>query len=174
MRAYGERFQPDELWRVVAFLRSTSHREVTKSAGDSARGEALFWGKGGCGNCHLVGARGNRIGPDLTNIGRRRGLAYLRAALLTPDQDITGGYESVTVITKDGKTLRGIQRALDDFSVQFMDMQGNYYSFDQSQVQSVKSDVHSLMPSYDRVFNPQELDDSLAYLLSLRGKETSR
>ena len=71
MTAYGERLSPDNIWRIVAFIRSTSGSE-SKLAGDSSHGDALFWGKGACGNCHAVGTRGNQIGPDLTRIGRQR------------------------------------------------------------------------------------------------------
>lgn len=174
MAAYQERLGQDGIWRLVTFLRSKSSKSEAQADGNSARGEALFWGKGACGNCHTVGRRGNLMGPDLTRIGRQRSLAYLRASLVAPDEDIVPGYHSVTVVTRDGKTLRGIQKALDDFSVQFMDLQGKYYSFDRSEVQSVKRDTRSLMPEYGKVFNAAELDDVLAYMLSLRGAEVTR
>ncbi len=173
MAAYQERLSPDNIWRIIAFIRSTNGGE-SKLAGNSSNGEALFWGKGACGNCHAVGTRGNQIGPDLTRIGRQRPVSYLRTSLVTPDQDIAFGYESVTVVTRDGKTLRGIERTLDDFSVQFMDLQGHYYSFERSEVQSVQRDIHSLMPDYSKVFSAEELDDLLAYLVSLRGAEVKQ
>ena len=42
--------------------------------GDTARGQALFEGKGACLDCHRVGIRGSRFGPDLTDIGARAGV----------------------------------------------------------------------------------------------------
>ena len=174
MAAYQERLGADGTWRVITFLRSTANKSEAKIAGDGAHGEALFWGKGACGNCHTVGRRGNLMGPDLTRIGRQRSLAYLRASLVAPDEEIVPGYQSVTVVTRDGKTLRGIQKSLDDFSVQFMDLQGKYYSFDRSEVQSVKRDTGSLMPPYGNVFSAAELNDVLAYMLSLRGTEVTQ
>jgi putative heme-binding domain-containing protein len=169
MRGYGAQLAPEEIRRIIAYLRSIT-RDDSKSNGNPVRGESLFWGSGGCGNCHAVGERGSLLGPDLTRIGKRRGLEYLRASLLTPDQEITSGYDSVTVITRDGKTLKGIQRALDEFSVQFIDLQGKYYSLETSKVQSVKADRRSLMPAYGQVFDAGELDDLLAFLLSLHGE----
>jgi len=174
MAAYQERLGSDGIWRAITFLRSNASKSDEKVSGDRAHGEALFWGKGACGNCHTVGSRGNLTGPDLTRIGRQRSLAYLRASLVAPDKDIVPGYHSVTVVTRDGKTLRGIQKALDDFSVQFMDLQGKYYSFDRSEVRSVNRDTHSLMPDYSKAFSAAELDDILVYLLSLRGVEVTR
>ena len=173
MPPFGERLTSANIWQIVTFLRSAPKNDE-KIDGDARRGEALFWGKGACGNCHTVGRRGNLAGPDLTLAGRQRSLAYLRASLLAPDQDIAPGYESVTVVTRDGKTLRGIEKAQDDFSVQLMDLQGHFYSFERGEVQSIKSDTHSLMPDYGKAFSAAELNDVLAYLLSLRGVQTTR
>ena len=78
------------------------------------------------------------------------------------------------MVTREGQTLRGIERALDDFSVEFMDLQGNYYSLERSELQSVQRDTRSLMPDYSKVFSPAELDDLLAYLVSLRGTEVKQ
>ena len=64
MEAYGDRLGADNVWRIIAFVRSAGGNDVPL-AGDAANGKAIFWGKGGCGNCHAVGDRGNRIGPDL-------------------------------------------------------------------------------------------------------------
>ena len=42
--------------------------------GDMARGQALFASKGACLECHRIGTRGSRFGPDLTDIGARAGI----------------------------------------------------------------------------------------------------
>jgi cytochrome c oxidase cbb3-type subunit III len=173
MAAFGERVGGENIWRIIAFIRSKANNE-SKISGNSASGEALFWGKGTCGNCHTVGARGNRMGPDLTLVGRTRGVTYLRAAVAEPDKDIAPGYQTVTVVTREGKTISGIQKAIDDFSVEFMDLQGNYYSFDRGALQSVKQENRSLMPAYDKVFSEAEMNDLLAYLLTLRGPEVKQ
>ena len=174
MTAYGDRITKDNIWRMIAFVRSTSAGTSTPLKGDRAHGETLFWGKSGCGNCHAVGSRGNRMGPDLSRVGRQRSAAYLRASLVTPDQDLLRGYQTVTVVTRDGKTISGIEKALDEFSVQLMDLRGNYYSFDRNDVRSYKRDTKSLMPSYDKSLAPTELDDVLTYLQSLQGSEVAQ
>jgi hypothetical protein len=56
-----------------------------------------------------------------------------------------------------------------------MDVAGNYYSFLKSDVRSITRGTRSLMPDqYGRLFTPAEIDDLLAYLVSLRGAETAR
>ena len=85
MSGYSSFQTDDNIWRLIAFIRSVNRRDNTAVAGDPAAGEALFWGKGSCGNCHVVGERGRAIGPDLSRIGRQRSVAYLRESILEPE-----------------------------------------------------------------------------------------
>jgi putative heme-binding domain-containing protein len=163
MEAYGERLTAADIWRVIAFVRSAGPSDAPPS-GDAAHGKSIFWGKGGCGNCHAVGNLGNRIGPDLSRIGRRRTAAYLRESLLAPGADIAPNYAGITVIGPDGKSIRGIEKAFDDFSVVLQDFSGKVYSFDRTQVRSVTRDAESLMPAYGKLLSEAELNDLLVYL----------
>jgi putative heme-binding domain-containing protein len=161
----------ENIWRMVSYLRSTTKRDVEKVSGDPASGEKLFWGKGGCGGCHRVGTRGGRMGPDLTRVGRTRSLQYLRDSVLSPNADLTPGYNTITVVTRAGKKIVGVQRGFDNFSAQLMDAQENYYSFLKSDVSSIKREFNSIMPdSYGKMFPKPELDDLVAYLTTLISK----
>ena len=69
-------------------------------------------------------------GSDLmTRVVSQRSVAYLTASVLKPDADVTAGYATVTVITRDGKKIVGVERNFDNFSAQFVDLSGKYYSF---------------------------------------------
>ncbi len=166
MGSYDKRLSGDEIWRVVAFIRSTAHSD-TPIAGDATHGEELFWNKGACGNCHAVQNRGSRVGPDLSRIGRRRSAAYLRESLVAPSTDIPQNYSGVTVVARDGKSIRGLEKAIDDFSVVLQDFSGQVRSFNRSDVRSVSRDTQSLMPEYGKVLSPAELDNVLKYLSTL-------
>jgi putative heme-binding domain-containing protein len=168
MPGYGDRMDADGIWRLVSYVRSVARHDTETVQGDATAGEKLFWGKGGCGQCHRVGGDGSGIGPDLTRVGRQRSLKYLRASVVTPDADITQGYGTVKVVLKDGKSISGIERNVDNFSAQFIDLSGKYYSFVREDVTSISREARSLMPSYGTVFNPTELNSLLAYLVSLR------
>ena len=166
MGPYGERLIPDDVWRIITFLRAAKGSPATVP-GDRAKGEALFWGKGGCGNCHAVGTRGSMMGPGLSNVGRLRGLEYLRGSLLVPSAYVVNGYGGLTVTLKDGTRLRGVERSLDDFSAVLQDFSGKVHSFDRSELASVQRDTESLMPAYGAVFSAEEIKDLVAYLASL-------
>jgi len=168
MRGYAG-MGPENVWRIVSYLRvAAKGATAEKLPGDPAAGEKLFWGKGSCGQCHRVNTRGGRLGPDLTRAGRSRTPQYLRESVLSPDADLTPGYDTITVVTRDGKTIVGAQRGFDNFSAQLVDIQGNYYSFLKSEVSSIQREEKSLMSGgYQRVFSKSELDDLVAYLSSL-------
>ncbi|MGH9668457.1 MAG: c-type cytochrome [Bryobacteraceae bacterium] len=172
MGSFADALQPDNIWRIVAFIRSVSNSGVgAPVTGDPERGEALFWGKGACGQCHTVNARGGRFGPDLSRAGRQRSYAYLRSSIVEPNLDIADGYHTLTVVTPDGRTITGIERGLDNFTAQLSDASGKFYSFDKSQVGSVRRETRSLMPdNYGAVLSAAEIDDLLAYLSGLHGE----
>jgi putative heme-binding domain-containing protein len=172
MSGMSDSLESDELWQLVSYVRSLTPHDTAPIPGDSAAGEPLFWGKGGCGRCHRVGTRGSSVGPDLTRAGRQRSLAYLRESVVAPDADITSGYATITVVTRDGKKVTGVEKGFDNFSAQLMDLSGRYYSFQKDEVTSIQRDYRSLMPlNYGRLFSNRELEDLLAFLASLRGGE---
>jgi putative heme-binding domain-containing protein len=171
MPAFGSNFESDDLWRLVTYIRSFAGRGGVAATGDRDAGRDVFWNKGKCGQCHMIDGMGGRLGPDLTSVGRKRSFAYLKESILDPSADVTPGYNTVTVVTKDGKKIVGVERGFDDFSAQLMDSAENFYSFEKSEVASVKREIRSLMPgTYRSLFDEKELNDLLAYLGSLRGQ----
>jgi len=170
MPPFGARLEDDERWRLVSYVRSFVAREPAPVPGNRAAGEQLFWGKGGCGRCHRVGARGSGLGPDLTRAGRQRSVAYLRESVIAPDAEITPNYATVTVVTRDGRKITGVEKGFDNFSARLMDLGGRYYSFQRDEVTSVEREYKSLMPSdYRRLFTDRELEDLTAFLATLGG-----
>ena len=174
MGGFGGDIIDDDIWRIVAYIRSVASHDPKAAPGDRANGEKLFWAKGGCGACHVVEGRGGRMGPELTRIGWQRSVEYLRDAVLDPSKEILPGWATITVIKRDGAKVTGVERGFDNFSAQLMDIQGNYYSFVKSDVASIKLERVSLMPAdYGSRLKPAEIDDLVGYMVSLRGVEAS-
>ena len=74
------------------------------------------------------------------------------------------------MITRDGTKIIGVHRGYDNFNAQLVDQSGKFYSFDKSEVTSARQEYRSLMPgTYAKVFSPAEIDDVLAYLMTLKG-----
>ena len=172
MPAFSGRLQDDERWHLVSYVHSLAPHDTALNPSDPAAGERLFWEKGGCGQCHRIGTRESSLGPNLSRIGRQRSLDYLRESIVSPDAEVTSGYATVTVLTRDGKKIVGVERGFDNFSAQLMDLSNRYYSFQKDNVASVQREYRSLMPSnYGRLFSTRELDDLLAFLAGLGGGE---
>jgi len=170
MPAFRDKLEDDDRWRLVSYVRSLAPRNEGPVPGDRAAGEELFWGKGSCGQCHRVGARGSSIGPNLTRSGRQRNLEYLRESVVAPDTYITADYATITVVTRDGRKIIGVEKGFDNFWAALTDLSGRYYSFQRDEVTSITREYRSLMPSnYGRLFSDRELENLVAFLASLDG-----
>lgn len=172
MPDFGERLGSEGVWRVISYIRSSAQPTTAKPTGNASAGETIYWGKGACGSCHQVGTHGGRLGPALSRVGRSRSLAYLRESIVDPNADLMPGYTTLRVVGRDGKEIVGVQRGIDNFSAQLMDSAENYHSFDRSEVRSIHREFRSLMPSdYARRLRASEIDDLVAYLVTLRGEK---
>ncbi|MGH9722424.1 MAG: c-type cytochrome [Bryobacteraceae bacterium] len=175
MPAYSANLGDENIWRLVSYVRSAARRDGGVIAGNKDSGEKLFWGKGGCSGCHRINTRGGRMGPDLSKAGRTRSLKYLRESVVAPNADLTPGYNTVSVVTRDGKKITGVQRGFDNFSVQLMDQKEQYYSFFKNDVTSATREFKSVMPdTYAKLFSASEVDDLVAYMASLGSTEVSK
>jgi putative heme-binding domain-containing protein len=164
----------EEVWMVMAYLRTLmAPGGPAPETGDAARGEELFWAKekGNCGQCHMIGGRGGRIGPNLSRIGASRSVAALEREIRKPAEVIPVGFETVTVVTRDGKRIRGARKNEDTFSVQLMTVGEELLSFAKPAALVDPEPQRSLMPAYgpDRLIEG-DLTDIVRYLRSLRGQ----
>lgn len=181
----GGRLKPGEAPYLAAYVRSLGRIPQEKVPGDPAKGRELFHTKGACLTCHTLEGEGvAAIGPDLDGIGARRSPTFLRRALVDPGADVPLTYNPmradismplnfafVQVKTKDGKEYAGVRVNENTFSVQLRDMTGAIWSFYKSELASFSSGKGSPMPVYANVFTPDEMNDIIAYLVSLRGKK---
>ena len=162
--------EPD-LWKLIAYLRSLTRQGGSdKAEGDVAAGAAIYEGKGGCSNCHVVNRKGSGLGPDLSNIGLRRSLVFLRESLTDPNAYIPQEYPAGTAVKQDGSRVQGIVLNEDDYTVQIRDMGENLHSLTKSGLRSFRRNEDSLMPAYGSTLSAKEMDDLVAYLNSLRGE----
>jgi putative heme-binding domain-containing protein len=182
-------FSTPQALAVVAFMRSmvgvtpASAAAVTGSAarsataGDPARGRAIFTGKGGCGACHRAEGAGGTTGPDLSATGAVRKAGFgpippdpiaLERAILDPNAEIAPAYRVFQVTPKTGAAVRGVLLNQDTFSVQMHDQAKNLRSFQKSDLKD-HGFLPSPMPSYQGRLTPQEVADVVSYLLTLKG-----
>lgn len=88
----------------------TALLDEVKLKGDAARGEIVFRkASNSCFNCHAIGGAGGRVGPDLASIGGSAQPDYLVESLLEPSKKIKEGFNTLVVVTNDGRSLSGVK-----------------------------------------------------------------
>ncbi|HKF39463.1 MAG TPA: hypothetical protein VKB21_00170, partial [Candidatus Acidoferrum sp.] len=80
-------------------------------------------------------------------------------------------YETVTVVTQDGKPIKGVTLNEDSFTVQIMDSGEHIYLLEKDQLKSIQKSRESMMPKYDAdVLSDGEVDHIVAFLVSVGAK----
>ncbi len=158
-----------DIWRVVAYVRRLATAGAgEKALGDPAAGRLVYKSKGACAACHAIKGKGGSLGPDLSEIGLRRTVRFLRESLTDPAAFVADNFRSVTVVPSAGGVVRGIRLNEDDYSVQLRDAGESPRSFLKRNLKELRADRESLMPSYGSTLSQREIDDLVAYMNSLR------
>jgi PQQ-dependent dehydrogenase (methanol/ethanol family) len=181
-----DRLTTDQIWELVAYIRSLSPAERTATGGaagpgDAGAGESLFFGRAGCASCHAVNGRGGIVGPDLSEAGLRSADA-LRAKILHPDDPLPAsggrGVAAPMVVVarlQDGRELRGVRRNEDTFSLQMIDASGQLHLLDKRKTREVAHEARSLMPAdYATRLTAGELQSVVAFLSTLKVRDASK
>jgi putative heme-binding domain-containing protein len=159
-----------EMDGVIAFIRSgLDQRGVTFRLGDAARGRAVFNGKGACASCHRVAGNGARTAPDLTDIGFLRRPGQLFTSLTEPIRATLPINRPITLLLRDGRTLKGRRYDEDTFSVRLIDSDEKMHSIQKAAIRRYDVRKDTDMPSFRGTLSEAELGDLLSYLLSLKG-----
>ena len=136
-------------------------------AGDASRGSTLMESNG-CFDCHRIRDRGSRLGPDLSDIGKRRTPDRLRQALVAPDEEVTPENRFVRLVTREGATITGRLLNQDAFSVQLITPKEELKTYMRSALREYAIVDKGLMPSVQGKLTDQQIADIVAYLASLK------
>lgn len=158
--------------QVAVYVRSLGTGTQTATLpGNVEHGKAVF-AANGCVGCHVAGGVGSAYGPELTDIGARRSAAFLRDAIVDPEAAIPEGFVMVRATPRNGRVISGVRMNEDSFTIQLRDQAGRFYSFRKQDLADVKKDFgKSPMPAYRVKLSDSDLDDLVAWLAGLRGKQ---
>jgi len=155
-----------QVWQLVTHLRALEiARGASQTKGDPQAGAAVF--RANCSSCHMADGEGGLSGPDLTAAGRRRTATEMRESITNPDAVVPSEYWSVAVITSTGGMVRGIRLNEDTFSLQVRDEKGRLVSLLKRDLKSVELIRRSPMPSFAGKLTEGQMDDVIAWLISL-------
>lgn len=171
-----------EIWQIITYIRSQEVKAPAKAAGNAAHGKNLFYGDANCSLCHMVEGKGGRLGPELTGVGGSRTREAIIDSVRNPSRRLAWGlteatkefpqeYETVTVVTADGKEIKGVTLNEDSFTVQLMDTSEGIHLLEKDRLRSFQKTRDSAMPKYSAdVLTDKDLADIVAYLISVGAK----
>lgn len=173
----------DEIWKVTAYIQALRGTAIdAPTLGDADAGEAIFWGKGECGKCHMARGKGGVIGPELSAIADLRKTASIIDALTNERYRVQGDggaiprkleppndYRVVRVTTSDGRVIRGVLKNENSVSMQILGVDDSrLHLLERRTLRDIEYEKTSLMPrDYKSRLTPQEFQDLLAFLTRL-------
>jgi cytochrome c oxidase cbb3-type subunit III len=172
----------EEIWQIITYIRSVEVKAPPTPLGSAAHGREVFYGEANCSLCHMVEGKGGRLGPELTAVGGSRTRESIIDSVRNPSRRLAWGlteatkefpqeYETITVVTADGKEIKGVALNEDSFSVQMMDQSEQIYLLEKNNLRSFKKSRESIMPKFDpAILSDKDLEDIVAYLLSVGAK----
>lgn len=162
----------EKLWQLTAYVVALrAPASESPQSGDAELGKTLFWGKAGCNECHSVLGKGGKIGPDLSDAGGSRSTAVLRGAIEDPGSNGSKGFEKARVVLKNGKTIEGVLKNRNNYSLQMLDARGELHLLLMTEVRELNVAKNSAMPAnYKSRLSAAEINALVAYL----AKQTAR
>ncbi len=177
MPAFGSLGQK-KVKAIVDYLRVLQGRgtgTTVKLPGDPQAGESLFFGKARCSTCHMVNGRGGFIASDLSLYGSHETAAKIRGIITDPQKNLPVRSKSTTVITRNGQTLTGMVKNIDNFSIALQTPDGAFHFFNKADLKQIELYSRSLMPiDYGSILDSHELDDLVSYLLNIGIEDAGR
>jgi cytochrome c oxidase cbb3-type subunit III len=162
----------DTLRSMVAYLRALQGSAPTALVGNAINGEKVFFGRGGCSNCHMVRGKGGFYSSDLTAYAQSRSSQTVRDAILFPNRNLNPRSRKVQATQQNGRTIEGVARNEDNFTIQILSPDGVLHFLDKSDLTSLSYSNESAMPAdYATTLSSAELDDLISYLYSVSEKE---
>lgn len=139
--------------------------------GDAEKGVALFRYSNStqCVRCHMVGTRGNKVGPDLTTIATRITPEQMLEALVAPAARIAPGFGRVTVVKKTGERIEGSFDAETKNDVTIT-TNSTTQTIARNDIEKLEFGGISPMPPMGLGLSKAELRDLVAYLATLKAE----
>ncbi len=153
--------------------------KAAMSSGDARRGAIAFYQPQlMCVTCHREGETGEGLGPDLAAVGKTAAGVLVVEAILEPSKTIRKGYETVTVVTKDGKTLSGrlLEERPEAIVLRESASQGKSITIARADIDERRDKGPSLMPEglVNQLGSRQQFLDLVRYLMEIADRGPAR
>jgi putative heme-binding domain-containing protein len=139
------------------------------SRADSEAGLKVF--EKHCANCHQIGGKGAKVGPQLDGIGIR-GIDRLLEDVLDPNRNVDQAFRSTTLTLKNGQFVSGLVLREEGEVIVLADNQGKEQRVPKGSVdERIVSQLSPMPSNFAEQIPEAELYHLLAYLLEQRAKK---
>ncbi|MGA8311126.1 MAG: c-type cytochrome [Terriglobales bacterium] len=152
---------------ILDYLRSLQAKnEIRSDAGDPVHGQQIFFGKGGCANCHAMHGKGLFLSTDLSDFAYDHNANDIRVAIANPQEQQVPPQTLARVMTNSGQQFAGVIRNESNSSLQMQDTDGRFYLFMKSDLRSVQRSPSPSMPGdYQQKLSASEIEDLVSYIV---------
>ncbi len=143
-------------------------------SGDAVRGAIVFFQPHmACSKCHVVGkAATNSLGPDLTTLGKEATDEALVESVLLPSKVIRKGFDPISIVTADGRSLTAllVERTNEKVVVRDVSAGGELTTIAAADIEELKLSTTSIMPAgqMNQLNSRQQFLDLIRYLIEIR------
>ena len=101
--------KPKKKRRFVKMWKTEDFSDVMNDLNQHSieRGRLIFE-EASCSKCHLVAAKGNKLGPELTGVAKHHKGIKLLQQILMPSAEIHKDYQTQLFVTDEGKIITGL------------------------------------------------------------------
>ena len=156
-----------EIQSIVSYLRFLQAKdEGGANTGDSKEGKQVFFGKGGCTDCHAMHGEGRFLATDLSDFAYDHDANDIRAAIVNPREQKALPLALADVTTSTGQQFSGVIRNEDTSSIQLQNADGQFYLLLKSDLQSIERSRTLSMPvDYRQKLTAAEVEDLVSFIV---------
>ena len=164
MPAFGSVFKTDQIKTIVSYVRALQGaQKPTLASGDGKAGQALFFGKGHCAECHMTDGKGGFLAADLSGYGKAHSASELLQQIR--DHSKEGRHGWTRVVTRGGREYEGLTRNEDNFSLQLQTRNGDFLFFEKANLATVeRQPPWTGAAHYVAELKEKDLDNLISYL----------
>lgn len=139
---------------------------VAIHGGNAENGRKIFVerAEAACFRCHKVDGEGGEVGPDLTGIGAKQSREYLLESILYPNKAIAAGFESATVVLKDGVAYAGVVKNETDSDLILNSPEDGLITIKKSEIARRDPGISAMPEGVESILSRQDLRDLVEFL----------
>jgi quinoprotein glucose dehydrogenase len=143
---------------------------IALAGGNVANGKKIFLERveASCARCHKVGPDGGEVGPVLDGIASKQTREYLLESLVAPNAKIAPGFESLTVVLKDGRNFAGVAKPGGADEVVINSVEDGVMKFKLADVAKVQKGQSAMPDTMILVLSKRDIRDLVEFLASLK------